>query len=279
MLRFGAKSADVIARRALLDALDILQPHLGSLILVGAQAVYMHTNHIELPLAPATTDSDLIFDTRTLGEYPELGDLLRQAGYLENTEADNQPGHWVSAEGVPLDLFQPAALSVRGRRVRGAWIDPHDRNLLRVTPGLDCVLVDNKVMEISSFDPADTRKHFVNVAGPSSLLFAKTAKIKDRVSNVDSRLANKDAHDVYRILQAVDTDSLVPVVIELLSNELSRFEAEAGFEDFKILFANSQDAAGNVVAARAVGVGEQEQLQASLWALALELVERVEARI
>lgn len=276
-MRFGAKSADVIARRALLDALDVLQPHLDSLILVGAQAVYLHTNHIELPLAPATTDSDIIFDTRSLADFPEIGGLLRRAGFLKNPHSDNQPGHWISSEGVPLDLFQPAALSMRGRRVRGAWIDPHDRNLLRVAPGLDCVLVDNKEMEISSFDTADTRRHFVNVAGPASLLFAKTAKIKDRVSNVDSRLANKDAHDVYRILQAVDTEALVPVVIELLSNELSRFEAEAGFEDFKILFANSQDAAGNIVAARAVGVSEQEQLQASLWALALELVEQVEA--
>ena len=32
----------VHARRALLDALEALEPHLGAVVLVGAQAVYVH---------------------------------------------------------------------------------------------------------------------------------------------------------------------------------------------------------------------------------------------
>jgi putative flippase GtrA len=58
---FGANSTDVVARRALMGALETLQPHLDSLILVGAQAVYLNSNHIELPLAPATSDADIAF--------------------------------------------------------------------------------------------------------------------------------------------------------------------------------------------------------------------------
>lgn len=33
----------VLARRVLLDALEALRPHKNALILVGAQAVYLHT--------------------------------------------------------------------------------------------------------------------------------------------------------------------------------------------------------------------------------------------
>ena len=89
---FGANSTDVVARRALMGALETLQPHLDSLILVGAQAVYLNSNHIELPLAPTTSDADIAFDTRSLEVSPEIGELLREAGYSPNETAKN-PGH------------------------------------------------------------------------------------------------------------------------------------------------------------------------------------------
>jgi hypothetical protein len=42
----------VAARRALLNALDALQPHLEALVLVGAQAVYLHAGEGDLAVAP-----------------------------------------------------------------------------------------------------------------------------------------------------------------------------------------------------------------------------------
>ncbi len=49
----------VAARRVLLDALAALEEHLGNLILVGAQAVYHHTDEGDLNVPLMTTDADL----------------------------------------------------------------------------------------------------------------------------------------------------------------------------------------------------------------------------
>ena len=51
------------ARRVLLDALEALGVHVKSVVLVGAQGIYVHTGDIDLPVAPYTTDSDLTVDS------------------------------------------------------------------------------------------------------------------------------------------------------------------------------------------------------------------------
>jgi len=192
---FGANSTDVVARRALIGALETLQPHLDSLVLVGAQAVYLNTNHIELPLAPATSDADIAFDTRSLEVSPEIKELLREAGHSPNETAKNQ-GHWINAEGVPLDLFQPRILSNRGAESRSANLGPHGQDLLRIIDGLNSALVDKSVLTINSFETQDIRSFEIKVAGPAALIIAKTAKISDRLRGSDHRLISKDAHDI-----------------------------------------------------------------------------------
>jgi hypothetical protein len=52
----------VAARRALLDALEALREHIDSIVVVGAQAVYLHTGAAELAVAEFTTDADLALD-------------------------------------------------------------------------------------------------------------------------------------------------------------------------------------------------------------------------
>jgi hypothetical protein len=47
----------VSARRALLDALDALGPHRDAVILVGAQAIYLHTGSAEVADVPPTPPS------------------------------------------------------------------------------------------------------------------------------------------------------------------------------------------------------------------------------
>ncbi|SCX05914.1 hypothetical protein [Candidatus Aquiluna sp. UB-MaderosW2red] len=202
---FGAKSTDVVARRTLLGALETLPPHLDSLILVGAQAVYLNSNHIELPLAPATSDADIAFDTRSLEVIPEIGKLLKQAGYLENALAAKNPGHWINAEGVPLDLFQPRIISTRGVKSRSANLGPPDQDPLRIIDGLNSALVDNSVLTVNSFETQDIRSFEIKVAGPAALIIVKTAKISDRLRGSDHTLISKDAHDVYRPPLAKET--------------------------------------------------------------------------
>jgi hypothetical protein len=85
----------VEARRVLLEALDALADHRGSLVLVGAQAVYLRTDEVALSFSASyTTDADLAIDPTTLAETPMLAELMTAAGF-ERTQPD-RPGIWGS---------------------------------------------------------------------------------------------------------------------------------------------------------------------------------------
>ena len=71
----------VAARRVLLDAAVALENHLDSLVLVGAQAVYHHTGSADLNVPLMTTDADFAVNTRELADAPEIGGVLRAAGF------------------------------------------------------------------------------------------------------------------------------------------------------------------------------------------------------
>lgn len=57
----GGEHADLLvrARSALIDAAEALAEHRDSLVLIGAQAVYLHTGSLDVALAEATKDSDV----------------------------------------------------------------------------------------------------------------------------------------------------------------------------------------------------------------------------
>jgi hypothetical protein len=129
-------------------------------------------------------------------------------------------------------------------------------------------------LTISSFEAEDLRSYKMKVAGPAALIIAKTAKIGDRLLESDERLVSKDAYDVYRLLLATHTDVLGQLFGKFLSNSLSRPEAQIGLNAFAELFAKSQDARGNRLAADAAkGIEDAALLRASCWALASDLVE------
>jgi hypothetical protein len=69
----------VMARRALIDALDALGPHRDAIVLVGAQAVYLRVGEADLAVAPFTTDGDLVIDPAVLAEIPPLEQALMRA--------------------------------------------------------------------------------------------------------------------------------------------------------------------------------------------------------
>ena len=114
----------VVARRVLLDALAALECHLDSLVLVGAQAVYHHTGDADLNVPLLTTDADLAVDTRDLAEAPEIGSVLRAAGF---TPVPN-PGHWVNIGDVAVDLMVVPHQAGTPARLRARLACPRTRS-------------------------------------------------------------------------------------------------------------------------------------------------------
>ncbi|WP_207922292.1 hypothetical protein [Saccharopolyspora terrae] len=114
----------VAARRVLLDALTALDGHLDNLVLVGAQAVYHHSGSADLNVPLMTTDADLAVNTHELADAPEIGGLMRAAGF---TPGPN-PGHWLAMNGVSVDLMVvPYQAGTTKASARAARIAPHEK--------------------------------------------------------------------------------------------------------------------------------------------------------
>jgi hypothetical protein len=113
------------ARSALLDALQALQPHLDAVVVIGAQAIYLHTGAAQVALAETTKDSDLALDTRALLDTPLLENAMLQAGFRLDPDSP-QPGSWLNPEGIPVDLMVPESLAGSTGR-RGVRIPPHSK--------------------------------------------------------------------------------------------------------------------------------------------------------
>jgi hypothetical protein len=205
----------VAARKVLLDALFALAPHGKAVIVAGAQAIYLHTGANDIGIAPYTTDGDLALDPTVLGDTPELEATMRAAGFEILPQPAGQPGIWtvtLDIEGVetivPVDLIVPDAVAPPGGR-RSARIAPHGRQSARKAVGLEAAIVDHSPMTIAALDPDDDRSIIVEVAGLAAMLVAKAHKISDRLkANSTDRLSDKDAADVYRIMQTVSTPDL-----------------------------------------------------------------------
>jgi hypothetical protein len=201
--------AYVGARRALLDALVALDAHLASVVLIGAQAIYVHTGDGDFSVAPMTTDADLVLDREGLQDEPDIVQSLALAGFVNA----GQPGHFINTADVAVDLMMAPHQSGRaGRNVRSAAIPPHPKQTARVGAGLAAALADNEVHRVLALDPVDGRAVQVRVAGPAALLVAKVFKIGDRLAQAASgrpqRIVDKDALDVLRLLRAVETETL-----------------------------------------------------------------------
>ena len=135
----GADNLIVEARAALLDAVAALVAHKASVILVGAQAIYLRTGNATFALAEATKDSDLAIDTRELGEDPFLEEAMTSAGFILNP-VSQQPGAWMSRNGIPVDLMVPEHLAGSGGRC-GVRIPPHSKHSARRAAGLEAALI------------------------------------------------------------------------------------------------------------------------------------------
>jgi hypothetical protein len=274
----GASSSDLLvkARSAMLDALAALDAHREAVIVIGAQAIYLRTSAAPVALAEATKDSDLAVDPRELSDDPLLEEAMNRAGFYPNPTS-GQPGAWVSPTGIPVDLMVPEAFAGAGnKQTRGARIPPHSKAATRRARGLEAVLIDNSPMEITALDPGDERRYTVKVAGTGALLVAKLHKIAERVDSA-TRLVDKDAHDIYRILIHAETRDLAETISRLRTDPVCSSETELAMKELGVLFAAGPDALGSTMAGRAeTGIGEPATVALQVSVLAADLVAATE---
>ncbi len=230
----------VTARRVLLDALTALDPHRDNLVFIGAQAVYHHTGEGDLNVPIMTTDADLAINAVDLASDPEIGELLRSAGFVSGSN----PGRWIGMNGVAIDLMVvPHQSGMTKATARAAKLIHHDNKTARIARGLEPALVDNMIGEIVSFEAFDPRRFELRTAGPAALLVAKAIKISERLNQSEmkpDRLKEKDALDAFRLLQAVDTEVLVQGFNSHASEENSRVVSAEVLHLYKNFSSNPQ---------------------------------------
>lgn len=200
-----------------------------------------------MAVAEATKDGDLGIDVRTLGDDPLIEEVIRRAGFHIVAPA-GQPGSWLSASGIPVDLKVPEAIAGRGRRSVEA--PPHDSRAQRRAVGLEAAIVDNAVMTIRALTPNDNRAVDARVAGPAALLVAKLRKLGERQEKAPTRLVDKDAYDVYRLLVAVPTQMLSTMLDRPLGDDLARDVAYQALDYLTKMF-RAVDGVGAFMAGRA----------------------------
>lgn len=269
----------VVARSVLLDALEALGQQREAVIVVGAEAIYLHTGAIDLAVPEFTIDADLTIDPALLHGSPEIESAMRAARF----ERGNRVGAWIVhreiagvATTVEVDLMVPEAVGGGGRRA--ARLPGHAKEVARKARGLEAALVDKATTTISALDPTVRRSFAVAVAGPAALLVAKLHKIAERVAEPEQRrLDDKDALDIVRLLQATETSVLAAAVVKLLTADVARDVTREAIVVLKTQFTDPR-AARSEMAARTVGpLMPADEVAQSCAALASDLLQAVDA--
>jgi hypothetical protein len=266
----------VLARRALLDALQALGEQRRAVVLVGAQAIYLHTGDADLAVAPYTTDGDVAIDPSRLRNDPKLAEALGGAGFYADTR---HVGTWImsrSLEGraveVKIDLMVPEAVGGPGRR--GARLGPHGNRAARKARGLEATLVDQQRRTIEALEDEDERAFEVAVAGPAALLVAKLHKIAERVDK-PGRREDKDALDILRLLQAVPTEVIADGVRTLMDEEISADVTEEALSFLRDLFSEPSRPGCQMAARAAVPLEPEDTIAASCAFLTQDLLQAI----
>jgi hypothetical protein len=205
---------------------------------------------------------------------PLLEEAMAAANFHRNLEG-GQPGEWLNPDGIPVDLLIPESLVPAAGR-RGARIPPHSSLATRKVPGLEAAVVDSRPMNIASLEAEDHRTFEMNVASPAALLAAKSFKLGERMYK-PSRLLDKDAHDVYRLVMATDTDQVVLGFTKLLSDERSESVTRQSLVYLGSMF-EAASSIGPVMAGRTEeGFGNERAVAESVFTLVQDLIAGVEA--
>lgn len=258
----------VQARSVLLDALNGLGPHLDAVVLVGAQAVYLHAGDADFVTAPTTTDADLALVPDRLAAEPAIVEAMRAAGFVPGS----QPGIWLGLGQIRVDLMAPEALSgPRGSRSADLRPPHDDKRTARRTRGLEAAVVDNEIRVISALDGDDVRSFEIKVAGPAALVVSKVVKIAER-RDEPHRLKPKDGLDVLRLLRAVDTSRLARSLREIALNTLSSEVLEQAMKHLRALATGPEDLLPVLAANAEMGFGDPDEIKMSMVALVDDLL-------
>ncbi|UDM05541.1 hypothetical protein [Streptomyces longhuiensis] len=238
-----AEALNEAARTALLDALIALEDHREALTIVGAQAVYLRTQNSTIRSAAYTADGDISIDPQHLGDQPLIERAMQEAGFLLR---ENQSGLWerqqrIGDRDIPIevDLLIPHQLAPQPNTRRRTELPPHDSWATKKVPGLEVAAVDRSLMAVGTLTPGDTRRIEAYVAGPASLLVAKSIKLDERIRDAakrPDRLSNKDAGDVYRIMTTVPAPDVAQSFTILRNNPRVGDIALQGLELLRTLF-------------------------------------------
>lgn len=255
----------VAARAVLLDALEALGSHRKAIILVGAQAIYLHVGEGDLAVSPYTTDGDLAIDPRRLDDEPALTGALEAAGF----ELTVRPGTW-SSKHVQIDLLVPALLGGPGRR--GARLGAHGADVARKATGLEAAVVDYELVRVDSLDAADTRAFDLRVAGVAALMVSKLHKIAER-KDTSGRLQDKDGLDVLRLLRFADTAYLAGRLAKLAANPLAGEATRRAREFLQSQFADRGGIGARMAVRASVGLEDDAEISVSCEVLARRLLD------
>jgi hypothetical protein len=264
----------VAARTVLLDTLEALGAQRDAVILIGAQAIYMHTGSIEFAVAEYTTDADVAIDPGLLHDEPEIESALTAAGFSRA----GRVGAWVitkhvdgNSVNIEVDLMVPEAVSGPGRRA--ARLPGHVTGVARKARGLEAVLVDKEIKTLAALDAADHRQFRVSVAGPAALMVTKLHKIRQRLSERRRmRLSDKDALDVLRLLQAVPTLELAEAFRRMGETAVARDVTREALTALLDLFSDPKATGAQMAARAAEGLAPEEQIAQSCAILTNDLL-------
>ncbi|SEQ18110.1 Nucleotidyltransferase [Lentzea xinjiangensis] len=259
----------VKARAVLLDALDGLGPHRDALVLVGAQAVYLHAGDADFVTAPTTTDADLALVPGLLADEPSIFDAMHAAGFAPG----RQPGSWTGPGDITVDLMAPEALCGRGGRRSAHLQPPHDaKATARRTPGLEPAVVDNEVRRIGALDPRDARTFEIRVAGPAALVVSKVVKIAERREQ-PHRLKPKDGLDVLRLLRAIDMTPLASSLVHIAADGLAGPVVADAVVALRELAAGPEDLLPRLAADAEAGFSDPDEIKMSVVVLVADLLQ------
>ena len=256
----------VNARTVLLDALDALGDHRSSAILVGAQAIYIHAGEATFGMVPYTTDADIAINPRWLNKKPPIEQAMKNAGFRHG----EQPGIWLGTDNIQVDLLVPESVGGPGRR--SARLEGHSKRTARKVDGLEGVLVENQIETIGSFREGDDRRFNIRVAGPAALLVAKLYKVWERRAE-PRRLENKDAADIFRLLQAIPTDKLAAGLAKLRSGPISATVSAKALDFLQRLFGETEGLGIKLLRAAVEGLDDPDVAAASCLELAKDIIQ------
>ncbi len=156
-----------------------------------------------------------------------------------------------------VDLIVPDGIATGGGR-RDARLREQGERVARRARGLEAALVDHSPMTVAALDAGDQRSLVAEVAGPVALLVAKLHKLHDRVASQRlSRIDDKDAADVVRIMQRTDPVEVADMLARLSQDPVAGEPTVAALAYLDVLFGR-RGRRGIEMASRALRTGVPE---------------------